>query len=136
MATGTSGRPPTAACNERSTLLDTTDRDVCDEVRARVSTDEVFQVLRDLDDPLTDRFAFAAWHRRKVPSVTYDFGTIAVSTTVMFAAGLNAEKYAAAVSISAAEAATDNAVIAATGSLDGTDDLRAPLLKSAICWTM
>ena len=54
----------------------------------------------------------------------------------MFAAGLNAEKYAAAESISAAEAAIDSEAIAATGSLDGTDDLRAPLLKSAICWTM
>ena len=54
---------------------------------------------------------------------------MAVSTTVMFAAGRNAEKYAAAVSISAAEAATDSAVIAATGNLDGTDDLAGSALE-------
>ena len=38
--------------------------------------------------------------------------------------------------VDAAVAAAATEIIAVTGSLDGADDLRAPLLKSAICWTM
>jgi hypothetical protein len=54
----------------------------------------------------------------------------------MFARGFNAEKYAAAVSISSAATALETVIIACGGNRDGTAVLRAPLLKSAICCTM
>jgi hypothetical protein len=120
---GTGSRLPAAVCNECAPPLDTAGRDIRDEARARVATDEV--------GSRASPGLAAMCH-----PVTYGRGTRAVSTTVMFARGFNAEKYAAAVSISSAATALETVIIACGGNRDGTAVLRAPLLKSAICCTM
>ena len=52
------------------------------------------------------------------------------------ARGTIAEKYAAAASTSASVTSLDSAIMNFGGSRSGTEVARAPLRKSAICWTM
>ena len=67
---------------------------------------------------------------------TYVFGTVVVSMTRIDRRGGSAEKYAAAAATSPSVADLASAIISVVGNRFGTEVPRAPLLKSAICWTM